>query len=131
MAALSRRKFLAGLLQTQPLPNIVFILLDDLGYADIGCYGQKKIKTPNIDTLARDGMKFPQAYAGGSVCAPSRCVLMTGKHLGHAAIRANAGTTPLPAEAVTIARALQQAGYATGGFGKWGVGGRQLLRSAV
>jgi len=122
VAALSRRKFLAGLLQTQPLPNIVFILLDDLGYADIGCYGQKKIKTPHIDTLARDGMKFPQAYAGGSVCAPSRCVLMTGKHQGHAAIRANAGTTPLPAEAVTIARALQQAGYATGGFGKWGLG---------
>jgi arylsulfatase A len=122
VAALSRRSFLAGLLQTQPPPNIVFILLDDLGYADIGCYGQKRIQTPNIDSLARDGMRFPQAYAGGPVCAPSRCVLMTGQHLGHAPIRANAGTTPLPAESLTIARVLQQAGYSTGGFGKWGLG---------
>ena len=122
MAALSRRSFLAGLLQSQPRPNIVFILLDDLGYADIGCYGQKQIKTPHIDSLARDGMKFPHAYSGGAVCAPSRSVLMTGLHLGHAPIRANAGTTPLPADTLTIAKVLQQAGYATGGFGKWGLG---------
>ena len=122
MAALSRRSFLAGLLASQPRPNIVLILLDDLGYADIGCYGQKKIQTPHIDSLACDGMRFPHAYAGGAVCAPSRCVLMTGLHLGHAPIRANAGTSPLPANTVTLAKVLQQAGYATGGFGKWGLG---------
>jgi arylsulfatase A-like enzyme len=122
MAALSRRSFLAGLLPSPPRPNIVLILLDDLGYADLGCYGQKKIQTPHIDSLARDGMKFPHAYAGGAVCAPSRCVLMTGRHLGHAPIRANAGTSPLPADTVTLARVLQRAGYATGGFGKWGLG---------
>jgi arylsulfatase A len=122
VAALSRRSFLAGLLQSQPRPNIVFILLDDLGYADVGCYGQKQIKTPHIDSLARDGMRFPHAYSGGSVCAPSRSVLMTGLHLGHAPIRANAGTTPLPADTLTLAKVLQQAGYATGGFGKWGLG---------
>jgi arylsulfatase A-like enzyme len=122
VAALSRRSFLAGLLQSQPRPNIVLILLDDLGYADIGCYGQKRIKTPNIDSLARDGMRFPHAYSGGAVCAPSRSVLMTGLHLGHAPIRANAGTSPLPADTVTLAKVLQQAGYSTGGFGKWGLG---------
>ena len=72
-------------------PNIIFLLADDLGYADIGAYGQKKIRTPNLDQLARDGMKFTQAYSGHNVCAPSRCVLMTGLHPGHAYIRNNRG----------------------------------------
>src|SRR6202007_1468573 len=71
-------------------PNIVFILADDLGYGDLGCYGQTKIRTPNLDRMAKQGMRFTQAYAGSTVCAPSRCVLMTGKHTGHAHIRGNA-----------------------------------------
>src|SRR5512140_1600806 len=70
-------------------PNIVFILADDLGYGDLGCYGQKKIRTPNLDRLAREGMRFTQAYSGSTVCAPSRCSLMTGMHTGHATIRGN------------------------------------------
>ena len=76
-------------LQASQKPNIVFILADDLGYAEVGCYGQKKIKTPNVDQLARAGMKFTQHYTGAPVCAPARCVLLTGKHLGHAEIRGN------------------------------------------
>ncbi|MGH9629489.1 MAG: arylsulfatase, partial [Bryobacteraceae bacterium] len=108
--------------QNRRQPNIVFIMLDDLGSADVGCYGQKKIQTPNIDRLAREGMRFTDCYAGGAVCAPSRCVLMTGLHTGHAAVRANAGTVPLRGEDVTAAEVLKGAGYATGGFGKWGLG---------
>jgi arylsulfatase len=109
-------------------PNIVFILADDLGYADIGCYGQAKIRTPNIDALAAQGMKFTQHYAGNAVCAPSRCVLMTGLHPGHAWVRNNREVKPegqfsLPADAITIARVLKDRGYATGAFGKWGLGG--------
>ena len=103
-------------------PNIVFIMLDDLGYGDFGCYGQTKIKTPHTDRIATEGMRFTNCYAGGTVCAPSRCVLMTGLHNGHAAIRANAGTAPIEASDVTLATRLQQAGYRTGGFGKWGLG---------
>src|SRR5277367_4961235 len=83
-------------------PNIIFILADDLGYGDLGCYGQQKIKTPNLDRLAKQGMRFTQAYAGSTVCAPSRCVLMTGKHTGHAHIRGNA-LVPLRPEDITIA----------------------------
>jgi len=109
-------------------PNIVFILADDLGYGDVGCYGQTKIRTPNIDRLAAEGIRFTQHYAGNAVCAPSRCVLMTGKHPGHAHVRNNRGykpegQEPLPADTVTLPRLLQAAGYATGGFGKWGLGG--------
>ncbi len=103
-------------------PNIVFILADDLGQGDVGAYGQKLIKTPNIDRLAAEGMKFTQAYAGGAVCAPSRSVLMTGRHTGHTTVRANAGTIPILDEDITVAEILKQAGYATGGFGKWGLG---------
>jgi arylsulfatase A-like enzyme len=102
-------------------PNIIFILADDLGYGDVGCYGQKKIKTPNIDTLAAQGMRFTQAYAGSTVCAPSRCALMTGKHSGHCTIRGNA-RVPLESGAVTVARLLREAGYVTGLIGKWGLG---------
>ncbi|MFO0965802.1 MAG: arylsulfatase [Gemmataceae bacterium] len=102
-------------------PNIVFILADDLGYGDLGCYGQKKIKTPNLDRLAKNGMRFTQAYAGSTVCAPSRCSLMTGKHTGHATVRGNA-LIPLRADEVTVAAILQRAGYATALIGKWGLG---------
>lgn len=103
-------------------PNIVFILMDDLGLGDVGCYGQKKILTPNIDSLAREGTRMTQAYAGGPVCAPSRCVLLTGLHGGHARIRSNAGTAPIGPTDKTFASWLQQQGYVCGGFGKWGLG---------
>ena len=99
-------------------PNIVFILADDLGYGDIGPYGQRQILTPNLDRLAAQGLKFTNAYAGAAVCAPSRSVLMTGLHTGHTAVRANAGTIPIRDEDVTVAEVLRGAGYRTGGFGK-------------
>lgn len=128
MNALTRREFsaLAGAaFQRGPAgrpPNIVLLLLDDLGYGDLGCYGQTLIRTPNIDRIAREGTRFTDCYAGGVVCAPSRSVLMTGLHAGHAPVRANAGTYPLAADDRTVARVLHDAGYATGGFGKWGLG---------
>jgi len=118
-------------------PNIVYILADDLGYAEVGCYGQKKIRTPNIDKLATEGMKFAQHYSGNPVCAPSRCTLMTGLHTGHAQIRGNkqvggdqgwnlgstiGGQWPLKEGTVTVAKILKDAGYTTGAFGKWGLG---------
>ena len=103
-------------------PNILFVLLDDLGYGDVGCYGQTQIQTPHIDSLAREGTRFTDAYAGGPVCAPSRCVLMTGLHGGHARIRSNAGTAPIGPEDKTFPLWLQKQGYVCGGFGKWGLG---------
>ncbi len=102
-------------------PNIVFILADDLGYGDLGCYGQKVIKTPNIDKLAAEGMRFTDAYAGSTVCAPSRCCLMTGYHSGHAWVRGNK-RIPLRPEDRTVAEVLKERGYATGLIGKWGLG---------
>jgi arylsulfatase A len=110
------------------VPNIIFILADDLGYGDLGCYGQQRIRTPRLDRLAAEGMRFTQHYSGNAVCAPSRCVLMTGLHPGHAWVRDNRGMKPegqfpLPAGTVTLARLLQGQGYVTGGFGKWGLGG--------
>ena len=109
-------------------PNVIFVLADDLGYGDLGCFGQKKIRTPFLDQMAAEGMRFTHHYAGSPVCAPSRCVLMTGKHPGHAFIRDNRsvppeGQYPIPADTVTLARLFQQRGYATGAFGKWGLGG--------
>lgn len=108
-------------------PNAVFILADDLGYGDLGCYGQKLIQTPNIDRLAIEGMKFTQFYAGSCVCAPSRCVLMTGQHTGHCWVRGNAGRENIFAQTLreedkTIAEVFKAAGYATAMFGKWGLG---------
>jgi arylsulfatase len=108
-------------------PNVIFILADDLGYADLGCYGQKKIRTPRLDRLAAEGLRFTQYYAGNAVCAPSRCVLMTGLHSGHAVVRNNSevkpeGQHPMPAGTVTIARLLKGHGYVTGAAGKWGLG---------
>jgi arylsulfatase A-like enzyme len=108
-------------------PDIVFILADDLGYGDIGCYGQQKIETPNIDQLAKQGLRFTQFYSGSTVCAPSRASLLTGLHTGHTAVRGNKGTrpegqTPLPDSIITFATLLQQQGYTTAAFGKWGLG---------
>ncbi len=102
-------------------PNIVFILADDLGYGDLGCYGQQRIKTPHLDRMAADGMRFTQFYAGCTVCAPSRCSLMTGLHTGHCLIRGNA-TESLRPQDVTVAKLLEDAGYTTGLVGKWGLG---------
>ena len=106
-------------------PNIVFILADDAGIGDFSCYGCKYGVTPNIDRLAKEGMLFTHAYSGSAVCAPTRCVLMTGLHTGHGLRRANGsndGLLALPPNQVTAARLLHDAGYATGGFGKWGLG---------
>lgn len=124
-------------------PNIIYIIMDDLGYGEIGCYGQEKIETPNIDQLYNNGMHFTQHYSGSPVSAPARCVLMTGMHSGHAQIRANdemdfrgavnnsaavyvhpylEGQFPLEYNTMTLGRMMQQAGYRTGCFGKWGLG---------
>jgi len=108
-------------------PNIILIMADDLGYKELGSYGQKLIKTPFIDQLAKDGMRFTRGYAGNAVCAPSRCVLLTGRHPGHAWVRNNGevkpeGQRPIPASEVTIAELLGKHGYACGAFGKWGLG---------
>lgn len=120
------RTFLLSLIFVVPSlaakPNIVFILADDLGYGDLSCYGQKHFKTPAIDALAADGIRFTDHYAGATVCAPSRCSLMTGKHTGHAAIRGN-GPVDLPAGESTVATLLQQAGYETALIGKSSVTG--------
>ena len=106
-------------------PNIIFIMADDLGYGDLGCFGQKIIKTPRLDRMAAEGMRFTDFYAGATVCAPSRCVLMTGLHLGHCTVRGNSSDPmrqSLKADDVTVAAMLKGAGYATGMTGKWGVG---------
>jgi len=115
-------------------PNVVLIFVDDLGAGEVGCYGQEHIRTPHIDSIAQQGVRFTNAYAGSPVCAPSRCVLLTGKHSGHAAVRANwenggwgedqpEGQWPLPASEITLGERLQDLGYRTAGFGKWGLGG--------
>lgn len=124
-------------------PNIIFILADDLGYNELGCYGQTKIETPNIDALAENGMRFTQHYSGSPVCAPSRCIFLTGQHSGHAYVRGNdewnsrgdvwnfekavndpnlEGQYPMPSDSITIAELLKEKGYATGMVGKWGLG---------
>lgn len=127
----NRREFLLSLAASSVLanaaperkPNIVFLMADDLGYGDLGCYGQKQITTPNIDRLASEGMRFTQAYAGSTVCAPSRCSLMTGLHTGHSRVRGNASPeVPLQQEDTTVAEVMQRAGYRTAMFGKWGLG---------
>jgi hypothetical protein len=114
---------------SRSVPNIIFILADDLGYGDLGCYGQTKIRTPNIDRIAAEGMRFTNFYCGCTVCAPSRCTLMTGKHLGHATVRDNLqrgagleGQHAMEPGTVTVAQLLKKAGYATAIVGKWGLG---------
>lgn len=125
------------------LPNIIYILADDLGYGELGAYGQTLIETPNLDELAKNGMRFTQHYSGAPVCAPARCILMTGQHAGHAYVRGNdewrdrgkvwdyqamfedpflEGQRPLPDSIITLAEILQKAGYRTGAVGKWGLG---------
>ena len=132
--------------QEQKPPNIIFFLADDLGYGEVGVYGQEKIKTPNIDALAKNGMMFTQHYSGAPVCAPARYVFLTGKHLGHAYIRGNdewnergdvwnyekvfadptlEGQRPIPESTVTLGKVLQKAGYKTSVLGKWGLGAPQ------
>lgn len=128
-----------GCTSAPPPPNIIYILADDLGYAELGCYGQEKIKTPHIDQLAAEGIRFTQHYCGNAVCAPSRSVLMTGKHSGHAYIRSNrpnslpagvverygmefGGQEPIPDSEVTIGEVLKEKGYTTAAIGKWGLG---------
>ena len=111
----------------QKHPNIIYILADDLGYGDLGCYGQEKLSTPSLDRLAMNGIRFTRHYSGSTVCAPSRSSLMTGMHTGHTPIRGNReirpeGQWPLPDTVVTLAEWLKEAGYVTGAFGKWGLG---------
>lgn len=131
------REALAACLLATALPapalNVVFILADDLGYGELGCFGQEKIHTPNLDRLAREGTRLTRHYSGAPVCAPARCTLLTGKHLGHAEIRGNRqakvsfpefkeGQHPIGADTLTMASVFQKAGYATGAIGKWGLG---------
>jgi len=119
--------------QTKSRPNVIYIYADDLGYGELGCYGQQKIKTPHLDLLAKEGIRFTNHYTAAPVCAPARCMLMTGKHSGHSYIRGNyelggfeddkeGGQMPLPEGTFTIAKMMQQAGYTTGAIGKWGLG---------
>jgi arylsulfatase A-like enzyme len=110
--------------RTKRPPNIVYIMADELGYFELSCMGHPHIQTPNIDRMAAEGMRFTQCLAGSSLCAPTRCTLLTGKHSGHASVRSNGGGTPLRAGELTIGSVLKTQGYATGGFGKWGCGGR-------
>jgi len=121
---ISLSAFVASAQTPSSKPNIVYIMADELGYFELSCMGNPNIKTPNIDRLAAQGIRFTQGLAGSSVCAPTRACLMTGKHSGHTSVRSNGGGTPLRAGELTIASLLKAAGYATGGFGKWGCGGR-------
>jgi arylsulfatase A-like enzyme len=113
--------FITSFTQKPQKPNIIFILADDLGYGDLGCFGSKIIKTPNLDQMATEGLKLTQFYSGSTVCAPSRCALMTGKHTGNAYIRGN-GEVSLRKTDLIIPEILKAAGYQTGLFGKWGLG---------
>ena len=105
-------------------PNVVYFIIDELGYYELSCMGHPEMRTPNVDHMVAEGIRFTQLMAGGPVCAPTRSVLMTGQHLGHTSVRANGGGMPLKADDVTIAQVLKGAGYACGGFGKWGLGDR-------
>jgi len=117
-------------------PNIIFILADDLGYGDLGCFGQQQIKTPNLDRMAAEGTKFTSAYSGATVCAPSRSVLMTGLHTGHTRVRGNSGqlnpmAQSLRPEDTTVAKVLKDAGYRTGLVGKWGLGDVEVAEAGL
>jgi len=105
-------------------PNIICIMADELGYYEPAFMGGKTIRTPHLDRMAAEGMVFTNMFGGSSVCAPTRCCFLTGKHSGHTSVRANDGGTPLRSDETTIAAMLKPLGYATAGFGKWGCGGR-------
>ncbi len=109
--------------ETRP-PNVVYMMADELGYYEVSYMGNPNIRTPNLDRMAAAGIRFNNLFAGSAVCAPTRCSFLTGKHSGHTSVRVNGGGTPLRAEEETIASMLKRKGYATGGFGKWGCGGR-------
>ena len=116
---------LPGLLMAEALkPNVIYILADDLGIGDLGCYGQKKLKTPNIDRLAKEGLRFTNHYSGNTVCSPTRAILMTGQHPGivHCRGNGNEGSFALDPKMTTLPRMFKNAGYATGAYGKWGLG---------
>jgi arylsulfatase A-like enzyme len=115
---------LCGQFPAAAKPNVIYLMADELGYHEPGFMGGKTIQTPNLDRLASEGIVFKNMFAGSSVCAPTRCCFLTGKHSGHTSVRANGGGTPLRADETTIASMLKPLGYATGGFGKWGCGGR-------
>ena len=126
--------FFSPKLEAAAKPNIIVIMADDLGYGELGSYGQTKILTPHLDQLAAEGMRFTQHYSGSPVCAPSRATLMSGRHTGHTLIRDNfelggwtddeeRGQMPLPTGSFTRGRMLQERGYVTGAIGKWGLGG--------
>jgi arylsulfatase A-like enzyme len=122
-----------GAAPPEPPPNVVFILADDLGWGDLGCYGQTKIRTPHVDRIAREGMRFRRAYAGAPVCAPSRCILLSGKHAGHAFIRDNRevkgaeGQLAVPEGTCALPLMMRGAGYRTAAVGKWGLGGADTV----
>ena len=119
--------FMAAICHAASKPNVIYIIADDLGYGDLSSYGQTKFQTPNIDAIANGGMTFKQHYSAAPVCAPARGSLMTGLHVGHGAVRGNSeiqpeGQQPMPGDTFTMAHLFKKAGYATGAFGKWGLG---------
>ena len=116
--------FSSACLNAAERPNVVYLMLDEWGYFESGHMGHSKLLTPNIDRFAVEGMRFTNAYAGAPVCGPTRCVLLTGLHSGHTSMRVNDGFSPIREDEPTLASMLKQAGYATGGYGKWGIGGR-------
>ena len=125
-ALASGRRTIANAVKKEK-PNIIFIMADDLGYGDLGCYGQKKIKTPCLDAMAAEGMRFTQHYSGSTVCAPSRCSLMTGLHTGHTYIRGNReiqpeGQHPIPTDTLTVAKLLKKAGVQNRLYWQMGAG---------
>jgi len=105
-------------------PNIIYMMLDEWGYYEMSALGHQKLKTPVFDRFMKESMRFTHCYAGGPTCGPTRSTLLTGQHLGHVSMRTNGGATPIRADEVTIAELLKGQGYATAGFGKWGIGAR-------
>lgn len=124
LAVVSALVLVSCLSAKEKKPNIIYLMLDEWGYFESGHMGSKDLITPNIDQFAKDGMRFTNAYAGAPVCGPTRCVLLTGLHSGHTSMRSNNGFAPIRKEEQTLASMLKKEGYATGGFGKWGIGGR-------
>jgi len=124
LAVVSALVLVSSVSAKEKKPNIIYLMLDEWGYFESGHMGSKDLITPNIDQFAKDGMRFTNAYAGAPVCGPTRCVLLTGLHSGHTSMRSNNGFAPIRKDEQTLASMLKKEGYATGGFGKWGIGGR-------